>query len=172
MRKYLPFSLIILFPYLIAFALICIFTGSFMETIFNNNAFLLLFILIILYVAALVCAITVFITGFTKKKNSLEILRINMIIKLLHIPAYLLIFVLGLLCTLTIFTIGITIVLMILDGMTIVLSGLVGIGGIIRGLRENKISIKKAVIHGILQFVYCADIISSIVIYRTIKAIE
>jgi hypothetical protein len=143
-----------------------------MDTIFNNNAFSFLFILIIVFVAALVCALAVFITGFTKKKNSLEVLRINMIIKLIHVPAYLLIFVFGLLCTLTIFTIGINIVLIIFDGMTIILSGLIGIGGIIRGLRENKISIKKAVLHGMLQFVYCADIISSIVIYRTVKATE
>jgi hypothetical protein len=143
-----------------------------MDTIFNNNAFSFLFILIIVFVAALVCALAVFITGFTKKKNSLEVLRINMIIKLIHVPAYLLIFVFGLLCTLTIFTIGINIVLIIFDGMTIILSGLIGIGGIIRGLRENKISIKKAVLHGMLQFVYCADIISSIVIYRAVKATE
>jgi hypothetical protein len=170
MRKYLPYILIILFPYLFVFALVCIFTGTFMDTLFNNNAFSLLFLLIILYIATFVSAIAVFIAGFAKKKNSLEVLRINMIIKLIHIPAYLLIFVFGLLCTLTIFTIGFNIVLMILDGMTIALSGLIGIGGIIRGLRENKISIKKAAMHGILQFVYCADIISSIAIYRTAKA--
>ncbi len=168
MRKYSPFLLIILFPYFIVFALICIFTGFLMDTVFNNNAFSLVFILIILYVFSLFSALVVLIAGF-KKKNSLEVLRISMIIKILHIPAYLLIFVFGLLCTLTIFTIGITIVLMILDGMTITLSGLIGISGIIRGLRENKISLKKAVIHGILQFVYCADIISSIIIYRTVN---
>jgi len=116
--------------------------------------------------------VAVFIKGVTKKKKSLEILRFNMIIKLIHIPAYLLIFVVGLICSLGILTIGITIVLMILDGMTIILSGLIGLGGVISSLREDKLSIKKAVMHGILQFVYCADIISSIVIYRTVKAIE
>lgn len=172
MRKYLQFVLIALFPYLIVFALICIFKGYFMDTVFHNNVYSLLLVLLILYFVALVCAVAVFIKGITKKKKSLEILHFNMIIKLIHIPAYLLIFVFGLLCTITIFTIGITIVLMILDGMTIVLSGLIGLGGVIGSLREDKISIKKAVMHGILQFVYCADIISAIVIYRTVKSIE
>ena len=69
----------------------------------------------------------------------------------------------------TIFTIGVTFILMILDGMTIILSGLIGISSIINGLRENKISLKQAVIHGVLQFIYCADVISSIVLYRTVK---
>jgi hypothetical protein len=172
MRKDLQFFLIALFPYLIIFALICIFKGYFMDTVFHNNAYSLLLTLIVLYVAALVCAVIAFITSFEKKIKILEVLRINMIMKLIHIPAYLFIFVVGLLCMLSIFTIGITIVLMIFDGMTIVLSGLIGLGGVIRSLRENKISKKAAVIHGILQFVFCADIINSIVMYRTIKATE
>jgi hypothetical protein len=54
--------------------------------------------------------------------------------------------------------------------MTIALSGLIGLGGVIGSLREKKISNKKAGIHGILQFVYYADVISSIIIYRTVKA--
>lgn len=168
MRKYLPFGGIVLFPYIIVFALICLFIGPSMGNIFNS----LIFILIVLYVVVLVCAVVMFIKGITKKKRSIELLRFNMIIKLTHIPVYLIIFLIGLLCTITIFTIGITIVLMILDGMTIILSGLIGLGGVIGSLREGKISIRKAVIHGILQFVYCADIISSIVIYRTVKAIK
>jgi hypothetical protein len=69
----------------------------------------------------------------------------------------------------TIFTMGITIVLMILDVMTIFLSGLVGLSGIIRGSIENKLSKKTAVIHSILQFIFCADIFSCIIVYRKVK---
>ncbi|MDF2905515.1 MAG: hypothetical protein K0R34_836 [Herbinix sp.] len=166
MKKLLPFYAIVLFPYLIVFILISIFKGYFTD----DFLLFLLITLVVLYVVAIVCAIAGFMKGVTKKYQPQEILRINMMIKLLHIPAYLLIFVFGLLCTITIFTIGVTVVLMILDGMTIVLSGLVGLGGIIGSLREKKISTNKAVIHGILQFVYCADVISSIVMYRTVKA--
>ncbi len=172
MIKKFTIMLIAIFPYLIVLALIFIFTGQFMETVFHNNAFTLLLILIVMYVVSLVCAIVIFIASISKKSNVLEVLHMNMIIKLIHIPAYLLIFVIGLICMLTIFTIGLSIVLMVLDGMTIVLSGLIGLGGVIRSLRDKKISITAAVIHGILQFVFCADIISSIVIFRTVKAIE
>lgn len=170
MKKNLPFISIILFPYFVAFALICIFTGTFMNTVFNNNIFMLLAALFLLYFVALACAIYVFIRGLTKKQDAHEILRINMLIKLVHIPAYLLIFVVGVICTITIFTIVITVLLMILDVMTIVLSGLVGLSGVIVSFKEKKISAGRAVLHGMLQFVYCGDIISSIVLFRTVKA--
>lgn len=172
MKKYIPYLLIILFPYMIVFALICIFTGLFMDTIFHNNIYSILILLIIIYVGSLGCTVIMFIKGFSKDKRLFEIMKSNMIIKLIHIPAYLLIFAFGLICSLTIFTIGITIALVILDIMTIILSGLIGVGGILRGLREHKLSIRNALLHSILQFVFCADIISSIILYRKIKATE
>ena len=169
MRRYLKFFLIVFFPYLIVFALICTFNGCLIDTVFHHNVYPLLLILIVLYAVALVCAVTTFIASLAKKRKLQEVLRINMIIKLIHIPAYLFILVVGLFCMITIFTFGITIVLMMFYGATIVLSGVIGLGGVIRSLRENKISIKVAVIHGILQFVFCADIISSIIMYRKVK---
>lgn len=169
MKKYLPYIPILLFPYFVAFALVCVFTGTFMKTLFNNNIFMLLETLMLLYIIALGFALYIFIRGFTKKQDVHEMLRINMIIKLVHIPAYLIIFVFGVICTITIFTIVITVLLMILDGMTIVLSGSVGLSGVLLSLKEKKISTNKAILHGMLQFVYCADIISSIVLYRTVN---
>ena len=143
-----------------------------MDTIFHNNVYSLLLTLIILYIPALICAVTAFISSFIKKEKPLDMLRINMLIKLIHISAYLFIFFVGLACIITIFTIGITIILIIFDIMTIALNGLIGLGGIIRSFREGEISIETAVFHGILQFIFCADIISSIVIYRKVKRVK
>lgn len=63
----------------------------------------------------------------------------------------------------------ITIILILLDGMTIFLTGLVGLAGVIRSLKENRISKSAIVVHGILQFVFCADVISAVIIYRTVR---
>jgi hypothetical protein len=172
MRKYFRFLLIAIFPYLIVLSLLCIFTGFIMDTVFRNNVIFLLLTLLIFYVITLLSSVTLFIISLVKKKKALEVLRINMIIKMIHIPAYLFIFIVGLICSITIFTFGITIVLIMLDLGAIVLSGLLGLAGVIRGLSENKISLKAAVIHGILQFVFCADIISSVVLFRKAKAAE
>ncbi len=159
-----------LFPYLII--ILFIISNTSLEKFLPDNIFIPLSIYIGWYFVALISAVITFVSGITNKRKSLEMLRINMIVKLIHVPAYLCIFVVGLGCMLTIFTFGITIIFILLDLMTIVLSGLIGLGGILRSLRENKISIKAAVIHGIFQFVFCADIISSIVLYRTVKATE
>lgn len=169
MRRYSQFFIIALFPYLIGFLLICAFNGYLINTVFHRNTYSLLLILIALCVIALICAITSFITSIRNKRYTLEVLRINMVIKLIHIPAYFLIFIVGLCCMITIFTLAITILLILLDIATIILSGLIGLGGIIQCFKSNKISMKAAILHGILQFIFCADIISSIVLYRKFK---
>ena len=63
----------------------------------------------------------------------------------------------------------VTMILIIIDGLTIFLSGLIGLGGVIRAFSDKKITLKKAIIHCILQFVFCVDIISAIIIYKEIK---
>lgn len=166
MKRYLKVAPIILFPYLIVIALVCLFKGYFIESIFQNNIFLLLLVLFIMFGVALANAIIVFISNIAKKKDSLEILKVNMVVKLIHIPAYLFIFVIGWSCMLTIFTFAVTIILMILDGLTITLSGLIGLSGVIRSLSEMRITKKTAIIYAILQFVFCADVISSILLFR------
>ena len=168
MKKYIPCLPIILFPYLIGIILLCIFKGS----IITNTFYSLIIALIVLYIISFICAVAVFITGIAGKRKSSELLRMNMVIKLIHIPAYMLIFAFGLICSLTIFTVGITIVLVLLDGMTIALSGLIGLSGIVRGFRENRITKQRAVIHSILQFIYCVDVINSIILFKTIKKAE
>ena len=168
------YLLALLFPYLIIFASICIVTniGNIMESIFNNNALYVLAVLIIIYVFALICTIIQVILNSISQKSSKQLLFINMIIKLVHIPAYIVIFLFGLLNLITIFTAGIAIVLMILDGMAIFLTGLIGLSGIIRGLLEKKLSPKNAFVYGVFQFIFCVDVISSIVLYKKIKKAE
>ncbi len=104
--------------------------------------FIILLGIPVLYVAALICSLIVFISSLLKKRNAQELLRINMVIKLLHIPSYIIIFTLGLMFSLTIFTIGITIVFMIWDCLTIVLSGLIGLGCFLQVLSVTKCNAK------------------------------
>jgi len=160
-----------IFPYFTLFALFCIFTNTFMETLFYNNGIFLMFLLIIAYIIAFICSIIFLIKNIKLKVDSKKILHINMIIKLIQIPAYLLIFLIGLLCLITIFTMGIIFILIIFNCMAIFLTGLIGLCGIIRGFFEKKLKLKYSVINAILQFIFCIDIISCIVTYRKIKNI-
>ena len=140
-----------------------------MDTVFRNNGLYVLLSLFALFVAAFICSINIFITSILFKRSARELLHINMLIKIIHVPAYILIFFIGLFSLITIFTAGITVALIILDGLTILLTGLIGLAGIIRAFVENKLPKKTAIIHAVLQFVFCADVISSIVIYKKIK---
>jgi len=94
-----------------------------------------------------------------------------MIIKIVHIPAYIILFFFGLLTTLTIFTFPFAIAFIIFDNLTIFMSGIIGLSGLIRSFIEKKVSIKKVILYGLFQFIFCIDVISSIIIYRKVKKV-
>lgn len=169
MKKFVPTVSIVLFPYAVAFVLYCIFSGFLMENIFQNNAYLCLLLLIIIWVIALICAVSICAVSLVRKWGFVELSRVNMLIKTISIPAYLFIFVFGLACMLTIFTFGISIVLMVLDAMAIVLSGLIGVSAVKRSYDNKAISVKEMILYGILQFVFCVDVVVSIILFRKSK---
>ena len=170
MRKsFLLLSLTILFPYLVIFAIICVFSGFLMESVFQNNAITLLQFLFVVYFAALISTVIFIVANLHKQQSALGMARINMVIKLIHIPAYLVIFIMGLLSFVTIFTMPFALFFFLFDCMTIFLTGLIGASGILKGFREEKVSKESANIHGILQFLFCIDVISAIIIHRKIR---
>lgn len=170
MIRYIPLLPLILSPYALLLVLVGIYNGWFTGTAYDNTIDDVLLGLIALYLFALLCVIIVFIVGLAGKVDPLKRLRVNMMIKLIHIPAYILIFLIGFLCLFTIFTIGVSLVLMILDCVTVFSSGLIGLSGVIRSRKANLISKKTANIHGILQFVFCADVISAIILCKSVKS--
>lgn len=169
MRKLLPYTFIILFPYAIGFLLCALLHPSWMKDLFQNNIYPGLFFLCLFWLFALLSAVTACIYHLACRRDAAELARINLLIKLIQIPAYLFIFAAGLVCMLTIFTIGISFVLMILDGASILLSGFVGISAVKRSHAQGMISTAEMVLHGILQFVFCADIFSAILLFRKTK---
>lgn len=170
MIKYLKFSLIALFPYLIVIILLMIFlTPSIIESVFQGNIFILLAILLIIFLVALAFSLVTFISSLFDKKKAVDLTRVNMVIKLIQIPAYLILFIIGMLSMITIFTMGIGLFLIVLNVLSITLTGLIGLGGVVKMFREKRLQITEAVIYAILQFVFCADVICSIVMYIKAK---
>ena len=91
---------------------------------------------------------------------------VSMLIKLLHVQNYITLF----LGAMLLFAIPMVPVLIwVVDVMTILLSGLVGLAAVLRCRAEGRLTNKAAVINGILQFVFCADMISAIWVYRSTK---
>ncbi len=169
MKKFVPVLSIVLFPYAVAFILYCIFSGFFMENVFQNNVFSCLLILVIIWIVALVCAIYTCATSLIRKWDFVELCRANMLIKSISIPAYIFIFIFGIACMLTIFTFAISIIIIVLDVMSIVLSGLVGMSAVKRSYDNKVISAREMLFYGLLQFIFCADVITSIILFHKVK---
>jgi hypothetical protein len=157
---------IILFPYSVLAIMYCIFSGFLMETVFQNNVLYYIAVIMISGFISLLMSVSMTIVSYVEKWSASEMARINMVIKLAQIPAYVIIFVLGALFLLTIFTFGFTAVFIFVDIFSIFLSGLIGIVASRKNYTCGKLSTNEWIIHSILQFVFCADIISAIIIFR------
>ena len=169
MKKMVPFIFIILFPYYIVFLIGSLFNQYLMKYVFQNNFYIGLLSFCIFGLIAFVNVIILCVNNFACKLNAVEATRINMIIKIIQIPAYLFIFVIGCMCLLTIFTVGISFVLLILDGVSIILSGLIGVFVVRRCYADGILTRTEMVIHSILQFVFCLDVVSAIIVFRKVK---
>lgn len=156
--KWLLSLLVAVFPY---FCLMGLYHDG-VRALFPNP-----FILIELFwLAELVLALAVLFTrkGWTVRELALA----NMLVKLVHIPAYVFWFAAGILFFLFM---GAPLAFM-MDAMAISLSGLVGLGAVLRCKKEGILTGKQTVIHGILQFVFCADVVSAIILYRKTKEVS
>lgn len=169
MKKFAPALGIVLFPYAVAFLLYCLFSGFLMDSVFQNNALAFLPVLAVLWAAGLACAVWLCAASLGKKWDPVEVSRANMLVKLCCIPAYLVIFVVGAACLLTIFTFGITLILAILDGLALLLSGIFGLAAVKRCHDGKALSTAEAVLCGILQFIFCADVVAAVLVFRRAK---
>lgn len=169
MKRLLPEILVILFPYSIVFLIYSVTNPSVMESLFDNNIYLGFLYLYIFWMAAFVSAVLICIRNISQKRDPLELARTNMILKLVHIPAYLFIFVVGLICVLTIFTIPVSVCLAVLDCAAIALSGLAGASAVKRCHEEGALSTGEAAAFGVLQFIFCVDVVISVVVFVKAK---
>lgn len=169
MKKMLPYVFTIFFPYYMVLLICSLFSHQIMKSVFHDNFYLGILYLFILWVIALISVIVLNVKHFMKKTEAVRVASINMVIKIAQIPAYVFIFVAGLACLLTIFTFGISIVFVILDCASIFLSGLVGVSAVMRCHEEGILGRTEMVVHGVLQFVFCLDVVSSVIMYRKAK---
>ena len=168
MKKYLLLLPAAVFPYGILLAIGCLYNNALMARLFGGRVFPLFQCLLGLWLIGLICTVLFLVFAITGSWDGAAIAKANMVIKLGQVPAYVLIFLLGTAYLLTIFTAAISVILLILDTMAILLSGLVGLTAVLRG--RKALGGKGAVLHGILQFVFCADVVSAVLVYRRLRA--
>lgn len=165
-----------LLPYLALLTLATIFLSTkysffeyVMESIFRNNALYLLAALLLYCIIAASISILSFVLSTCKGWDALSLAKSAVILKLIHVPAYVLIFGLGILLTIAIFTIPFSFGLFLLDCLTLFLSGLLTTASIINAVRQGVCKFKDVFWVIILQFIFCADVVAAIILYKKLR---
>lgn len=169
MKLYLPALLTALFPYSLLAIFHCLFSGFLMDTVFRNNALFCLAALAVCFLIALVSVIALCILGCRASVPPDRRALLVMGIKLIQIPAYAALFVLGALFLATIFTIPFTLFIVFWDVVTIILSGAVGAVFLRKNYCAGCLNHTEWIVHTVLQFVFCADVVSTVIVFRKLK---
>lgn len=103
------------------------------------------------------------------KWDAYNLARAVMIVKLIQIPAYCLNFVFACLCFMMLFTFPFAIIYFITDCIALVMSGLVATSAVLRAIDEKPKIFSRYIWTIALQFVFCADVVATIFIYKKLK---
>ena len=111
-------------------------------------------------------ALVVFWQAVRGKWEGRSLALANMIVKLLHIGHYVTMFLFAMSGALILFLLPmLAAIALVTDVMTIALSGIVGLAGVVRCRMEGRLTTTAAIVNGILQFVFCADVFSAVWVF-------
>lgn len=169
MLKYILSVPVIIFPYTLLLGMYCLYTPTIMETVFKSNVILLAGALALFGAAAFAFSCIVGMVVIVKVNDALAAARLNMIIKLIHMPAYVAIFVLGMAFFVTVFGIPFVMFFVLFDCAAIAMSGIIGASSVIRGFLEGRLDRASAITFAIMGFVFVGDIVIGIMNYVALK---
>lgn len=147
----------LLLLYVMGFPYLCFWGLYGGQAALHGNPFVLIGLL---WLAGLGAALAVLLSR--KGRTARELALAGLLIKLAHIPSYVFWFAAGLLFFLFM---GAPLAFL-MDVMAISLSGLIGLAAVFQCKKEGILNGKQVFIHGILQFMFCADVISAVLLYR------
>ena len=142
----------ILLPYVVIF-----------ETVFHNNFPLDMFG--ILAILPFMCGIINLIYTLKAKKSAKTLLLVNMIVKLLHIPAYVLLAFPIVGGILFIKLIGISVMIILFECLLICLSGLISVPAFVRAKKEGIFGTVVAVFGCMMSFIFFIDVAVAVIAF-------
>lgn len=93
----------------------------------------------------------------------------DVVIKVCHIPIYVIIFLMGTLFFLSIFGMMFIFFLIVFDYLLLLPSTMYGINGLRQARSEGRISWLAFIMHAICHFVFCLDVMSAAVMYFKVR---
>lgn len=170
-KSMIYFFMLAVTPYLAVIPLVFLFVGSDeLWKVFGNSAYNL-FIPVALFIilTGLLTAVC-FIISLKNKWDAYALVKTMAIIKIIHIPAYIAIFIIGAFCAMTIFSLPFTVLLAVFDYILLIMSGLMTSSAVILAVNQNPKLSKKYYLLIALQFVYCADVVATWILYHKLKS--
>ena len=164
--KYLKMIPVIIYPYIYV-VILAIFLAfmSALPSDYNDLALLGLMVVAVIYnLYSFIVVIVNAVQGARGKMTARQAARMNLIIKGVQIPAYIMHFILGFIgLAMSVWGIGIVFWALLIDLLTILLTGISSIGCTIRMRKEGILSTAAAILMGIGCFIYCVDVVVAIV---------
>jgi len=145
------------------------FYGEIMQKVFGNNGLMVLLLLFLFAILSVIFVIIFSVVAMKGDYDALFVAKTAMIVKLIQIPAYIGIFVLGVFLAISLLTIPFAVALMILDFLALFLTGLLNTIAVFLAVRQKMTTWSDSIWVICLQFVFCADVVSSIVFYVRLK---
>lgn len=159
-KKISYFALLALTPYLGVAAMFFL----------SEQKILMLIMIGLVLVFTTILTITCVHKSLKNKRDAYNLARAVMIVKFIQIPAYILNFVFAFLCFMMLFTFPFAIIYFITDCIALVLSGLVATSAVLCAISENPKVFSRYIWLIPLQFVFCADVVATVFIYKKLKA--
>ena len=101
--------------------------------------------------------------------DAVSLMKTMLIMRLIQIPGYIILFFLAALFLLTIFTIGFSIILIILDVISICITGMIAAPVYLTLRKNGLINRLQSTLYSIFSFFFVLDVITAIVCYRKVK---
>lgn len=161
---FFSFFPVIIYPY--AYIIVSLLLGMVSE---KNMDFVLPVTLVLLFLLihpmCLASAIVTFRAGRNNIIPANKLANGILLVKLIHIPAFILHFILGSFGVLaSVWGIGIIMFAVLIDLFTIIVSGTYSVTAITGLYKQNSVSKPAAIIFAVLSYIYCVDVIAAIVL--------
>lgn len=172
MKKYIKMLPLILYPYAYLILLLTIFLAGdafdWIETHITDNFIVIL--IQVYHILVLIDAIYGAVSVARSNDTPIQAARMNLVIKGLHIPAYIFHFILGVAgCLMSVWGIGFIMFAIAIDVLTIAFTGISAIGCMVKLKKSDVLSTVITVLAVIGSFIFCVDVVIAIMLFIITK---
>lgn len=160
---------VVIFPYTVAGVLLSVFLGNSLSKEIDSFSHPYYLCVLMFGILSIVCSIVLFIISRKNQWDANKLFFATMLLKLIHIPAYIIMSLFELLACITIAMIPLALMVFLIEATAILSSGLIGLSGILVCLKKEQITKNKGIFFGIGQFLFFLDVIFAAVLYVVSK---